>query len=327
MTFKRAHMRAYGGFQTLSGLAIAGAFLLSIPAPAAAQQYSEVVVFGDSLSDSGNAFALRGAASTPPDYALDPLLVPGAPYARGGHHFQDGATWVEQLARSLGVSGSARPAYQSSGSVARNFAVGGARAREDGSNVNLPTQVAAYLEQSGGVASPGALYVIAIGSNDVRDALVAYSRGQDGGAILAAALGSIAQTITSLSAAGARTFLVWNVPNIGLTPALRMAGPAASQFATNLSLAFNTQLMAILGQLAAGLPSTRIVSFDAFGLLTSIVANPGAYGMSNVTSACVTPYEPPFACRQPDEFLFWDGIHPTRATHAIIAQQVIRLLQ
>ena len=58
------------------------AFLLSTPARAAAQGASEVVVFGDSLSDSGNAFALRGAASTPPDYALDPFLIPGAPHAR-----------------------------------------------------------------------------------------------------------------------------------------------------------------------------------------------------------------------------------------------------
>ena len=326
MTFTRPPVLASREFRKL-GLAVVAALLLWTPARAAAQEYSEVVVFGDSLSDSGNAFALRGVANTPPDYALDPLLIPGAPYTRGGHHFQDGATWVEQLARSLRVAGSAGPAFRSPEGVARNFAVGGARAREDGINLNLPTQVASYLERTGGTASPSALYVIAIGSSDVRDAIVAYSRGQDGGVILAAALGSIAQTITSLSAAGARTFLVWNVPNIGLTPALRIAGPAASQLATTLSVAFNAQLTAILGQLAAGLPAISIVPFDAFGLLASIVADPEAYGMSNVTSACVTPSEPPFACRQPDEFLFWDGIHPTRATHAIVAQQVMGLLR
>jgi phospholipase/lecithinase/hemolysin len=322
MTFTRPQVP----FRKLS-LVIVAAWLLSLPAAARAQQYSEVVVFGDSLSDSGNAFALRGAANTPPDYGLDPFLVPGAPYARGGHHFQDGASWVEQLARSLGVSASARPAFQSSGSAARNFAVGGARAREDGSNVNLPAQVAAYLERTGGTASPNALYVIAIGSNDVRDALVAYSRGQNGGVILGAALASIGQSITTLAAAGASTFLVWNVPDIGLTPALQRAGPAAAQLGTTLSLAFNAQLMPLLGQLGAGLPSIEIVSFDAFGLLRDIVANPGGYGMSNVASACVTPDAPPFACQQPDEFLFWDGIHPTRATHTIIAQQVMGLLR
>ena len=327
MTFTRLPIRASRRFPTVSGLAVVGAFLLATPARSAAQPYSEVVVFGDSLSDSGNAFALRGAASTPPDYALDPFLIPGAPYARGGHHFHDGASWVEQLARSLGVSGSAGPAFRSPGAVARNFAVGGARAREDGINVNLPAQVAAFLEQSGGVASPTALYVIAIGGSDVRDAVVAYSRGQNGGLILGAALASIAQSITTLSAAGARTFLVWNAPNIGLTPAIRMAGPQAAQLATAVSGAYNAQLMPMLGQIGASLPSIAIVPFDAFGLLTNIVATPGAYGMSNVTSACVTPYEAPFTCQQPDEFLFWDGIHPTRATHTIIAQQVMGLLR
>ena len=43
--------------------------------------FDRIVVFGTSLSDSGNAFALRGGTNTPPDYLLDPLLVPSAPYA------------------------------------------------------------------------------------------------------------------------------------------------------------------------------------------------------------------------------------------------------
>ena len=70
---------------------------VSVPGAAAAP-FGRIVAFGTSLSDSGNAFALRGGANTPPDYLLDPLLVPNAPYARGGHHFSNGATWVEQLA-------------------------------------------------------------------------------------------------------------------------------------------------------------------------------------------------------------------------------------
>jgi phospholipase/lecithinase/hemolysin len=228
----------------------------------------------------------------------------------------------EESATGLGV-----PALVACHAISGSGGSARARAREDGINVNLPTQVAAYLEQSGGTASPSALYVIAIGGSDVRDAIVAYSRGQNGGVILGAALASIAQNITTLSAAGARTFLVWNAPNIGLTPAIRMAGPAAAQLATTLSGAYNAQLMPMLGQIEAGLPSIGIVSFDAFALLTNIVATPEAFGMSNVTSPCLTAYEAPFACQQPDEFLFWDGIHPTRATHTIIAQQVMGLLR
>src|SRR5437762_12424368 len=80
------------------------ALLLLAPAGAEAQsRFSGIVVFGTSLSDSGNAFALVGDASTPPDFALSPLLIPSAPYAKGGHHFSNGATWVEQLARSAGL--------------------------------------------------------------------------------------------------------------------------------------------------------------------------------------------------------------------------------
>ena len=48
------------------------AFALATPRLASAQsRYSGIVVFGTSLSDSGNAFALRGEQSTPPDFGLN----------------------------------------------------------------------------------------------------------------------------------------------------------------------------------------------------------------------------------------------------------------
>ena len=297
--------------------------------PASAQtQPDRIVVFGDSLSDSGNAFALTKEGLVPPDYSLDALLIPGAPYARGGHHLSNGHTWIEQLARSMGLAGSVRPAFQGSNSGATNYAVGAARAYEDGRNVNLSTQVSAFLQDVGGVAPSDALYVIQLGGNDVRDALTAYQHGLDGGLIIQAALMSIGSNITKLYAAGARTFLVWNVPNIGLTPALRLADtitPGAAAFATFVTQSFNNGLMAILAPLSA-LSGIAIVPFDAFALITAIVANPAVFGLTNATAACVTPHVPPFACQNPDEFLFWDGIHPTRAGHAIIAQRVASLL-
>jgi hypothetical protein len=98
------------------------------------------------------------------------------PYARGGHHFSNGATWSERLARDLGAGGSAQPGFKPSG-TGTNYAVGAARAYEDGVNVNLPAQVAAFLTHTGGAAPSDALYVIEMGGNDVRDALAAFPAG------------------------------------------------------------------------------------------------------------------------------------------------------
>jgi phospholipase/lecithinase/hemolysin len=289
--------------------------------------HSAIVVFGTSLSDPGNAFALLESQSTVPDYNLDPLSVPGAPYARGGHHFSNGATWVEQLGRSLGLAASVRPAWSSNAVGATNYAVGAARAYNDGKNVNLGDQVARFLADHGGVAPSDALYVIDMGGNDIRDAIVAF---QSGGfpaaqAILQQALTSMAQHIQLLYQAGARDFLVWLPPNIGLTPAiqrLNQISPGAFQLATLLSQAFNGGVIGIRTQLSA-LPGIDIKLLDTYTLLNAIVANPASYGFSTVNQTCVTPDVEPFFCQNPDEYLFWDGIHPTTAGHAVIAKEAL----
>jgi outer membrane lipase/esterase len=73
--------------------------------------------------------------------------------------------------------------------------------------------------------------------------------------------------------------------------------------------------------LEAGLPGIEIVPLDVYQKLNDVVADPAMFGLSEVEEACVMPNLPPFACRTPDEFLFWDGLHPTAAAHAIIAQE------
>lgn len=303
------------------------ALVLAAPGRAAAQsRFSGIVVFGTSLSDPGNAFALVGDASTPPDFMLNPLLIPSAPYAMGGHHFSNGATWVEQFAKSVGLGDSTGAALATTDPGVTNYAVGAARAYDDGINFNLTRQVDAFLSRSGGVASSQALYVIEMGSNDIRDSFQIYAGGGDGGPILKAALASIAANIQRLYAAGAREFLVWVVPNVALTPALRSLGPAAGGLATTLTQAFNDGLAVVLGQLSFGLPGTSFARLDAHQLLDAIVANPAAFDLTDVTAACVTPNVAPFTCQPADAFLFWDGIHPSKKGHAILAGETAGVL-
>jgi outer membrane lipase/esterase len=318
--------------RTSTLLACAATLGLSV-SPLSAQErapYSGIVVFGTSLSDSGNAFALRGGTTTPPDFGLDPLLIPGVPFARGGHHFSNGATWVEQLARSLGLAGSVRPAFASSSLNATNYAVGAARAYDDGRNVNLSDQVQAFLADSSDAAPSDALYVIEMGGNDIRDAIVEYQTGGLAAAqsVLQRALLSIASNIQLLHQAGAREFLVWLPPNVGLTPAIQMLNqisPGATQLATALTQAFNGGLQGVLAQSSA-LPDINITSLDAYALLNDIVASPEHYALTNVRQACVTPDAAPYSCQAPDEYLFWDGIHPTREAHGIVAGAAAALI-
>ena len=302
--------------------------------------YSGIVVFGTSLSDSGNAFALRGGTDTPPDYDLSPLLVPNTPYTRGGHHFSNGATWVEQFARSLGLAGTVRPAYGSESPIATNYAVGAARACDapGDENVNLADQVAAFLADSSGVAPSDALYVIEMGGNDVRDGIAAalgvLQRGgtfqqavQAAAPILACAQQGIQTAIVTLQQAGATHFLVWTAPDLGLTPAIRSLGPGAMQVATFLTTLFNNQmLLPMIEALDQASEDVDIAVLDAFTLLREISANPVNFGLTNTMNPCVTPNAAPFFCQAVDEYLFWDGIHPTEAGHALVAHEAARVL-
>jgi len=137
-------------------------------APAAfAADVARLVFFGDSLSDPGNYFIAFGTVSRAP---FEP--IPDAPYAIGGHHFGNGPTWAEQLARQLHRPTSGEPALEAPG-VFTNYSVGRARARAGAPTFavyDLSTQVGNFLSDSGGRASSDSVYVIWIGANDLSDA-------------------------------------------------------------------------------------------------------------------------------------------------------------
>lgn len=74
------------------------------------------------------------------------------------------------------------------------------------------------------------------------------------------------------------------------------------------------------------LSGVDVVTLDLFTKLRNFVATPSDFGFINVNTPCVTPNQPPFTCSKPDTYLFWDGIHPTKAAHAIIAQDAAQAI-
>jgi outer membrane lipase/esterase len=206
---------------------------------------------------------------------------------------------------------------------ASNYAVGGARAvAAYPCRVNLPEQVGLYLADFG-QTSARAWTAIEIGSNDVRDALQAASEGQSPDAYIAAALSSLGESLATLYASGARKFLLLNVPDIGKTPAVRSLGPAAVAGGGALSAAYNAALAQLVAYWMQLLPGSDMRMLDIHAVLEKIVASPGDFGFVNATEACVTPNAPPFKCARPDTYVFWDGIHPTKAVHALVAKEAV----
>jgi len=284
--------------------------------------FDNIVVFGDSLSDPGNAFALTGQISKPP---YD--LIPSAPYAVGGLHFSNGATWVEVFARELKLR--AGPAYRNP-HVFSNYALGSARARAEGS-VDLSAQVSLYLANQGGHAAPTALYVLFIGGNDLRDALQALGADPQGAAsakIVSETVAALADNIAALSAAGARHMIVFNGPDLSLVPAVRLQGPAVQGAARFLSEQYNLGLASALDNLAYLFPDLHLIRFDLFSLFNRVVAQPESFGLRNVADTCINPGAVAGAiCKHPKRYLFWDGIHPTRSGHRLIANAVEALIE
>jgi outer membrane lipase/esterase len=259
------------------------------------------------------------------------MPVPNAPYDIHGHHFSNGPTWIEQLTDELGSRDSGRPALARPG-VYTNYAFGRARARANAPAFpafDLSTQVGLFLSDFGGHAPARATYVIWIGANDLDDAIGALQTDPSGATsigIIQTALGTIAANIQALWAAGARSFLIPNEPDLGLTPAVQLAGPAAVGAATQLSEAFDAGLTQVLGELQA-LPQIEFKTLDAFTLLHAVVSDPQAYRLRDAQDPCLTFFVSVDAiCERPNRHLFWDGIHPTEAGHEIVedaSQQVL----
>ncbi len=316
--------------QRIVGVGLLALFALLPADPAAAGAPQRFVVFGDSLSDPGNAFVLVKSVTVPPFLTVPPFvavppfhsLIPDLPYARGALHFSNGATWVEQLSvldQALPSTGPAllHPVLFS------NYAVGGAHAQPVGL-FDLSTQVSRFLSDFDRQAPADALYIVFVGGNDLRDALDALVQDPTFGTslgIVGAAVTAIQSNLLTLHAAGARSFLVANAPDVGLAPAVRLAGPAAQVAANFLSAQFNDGLEVLLQNLEFAL-GVGIVRLNVFEILNKIVATPKAFGLTDVEHPCIAldTIVQPF-CANPGTFLFWDGIHPTVAGHRILAER------
>ena len=295
-------------FRRLAGASVfALAFVAMVPQAAA---YSRLVVFGDSLSDSGNNAAV--GLFDPAQTVTGNTYVPSFTYGPVGT-YSNGPVWATDFAAALGLSASPSLVGGS------NFAFGGATTSGAGFPYSLTVQVGQFLAAVGNNAPSDALYVVAGGGNNARAAGAALaapglSFGQQVSIISSNASNfatDIGGIVDSLQAAGAHDIIVWNTPNLGLSP---FAGATGTQ---GVSTLLASTMNDALGYRLAS--ETGVKTFDIFGLVSLIIANKAAYGLVNTTDACGAAIN---NC-DPVTALFWDGIHPTAKGHQLIADALL----
>lgn len=276
---------------------------------------SPIVVFGDSLSDTGNAYAATGGR------------VPPSPYFGG--RFSNGPLWVEQLAPKLSApiptpSSKGGTDYAYAGAATGATPLGTQLGTPTGAspfmtstgkfiaNVpSLPTQAASYITSlKHGMPAAGTLAIVWAGANDFFD-------GQRDPTIPAK---NIASAVSALIHAGVKNFLVANLPDLSKTPYGLSGSKATQQGLQALSVGFDKALSADLGPLTRA-SGVHIHTLDTFGLFQRIQANPAQFHLSNVTQEGILSGK-----TTASGYLFWDGVHPTTAGHEILAQQAAAAL-
>ncbi|BAY38962.1 GDSL family lipase [Nostoc sp. NIES-2111] len=251
---------------------------------------SEMYVFGDSLSDAGMVFRATGG-----------IYPPQPAYYQG--RYSNGRVWVEYLSDRLHLS-----AKQTN-----NFAYGGATTGNVG-NAYVPSllaQVQSFTQTHQSI-NPDSLYVLWAGAQE-------YLQGVTNANI---PVQNVTQAIASLNKVGAKKILVGNIPDLGQLPATRTGTNSANL--STLTQEHNQGLRRSLKLLSQQNSELDIVTFNANALYRDAIANPAIFGFTNVINPCLSGSN---ACGNPNQFLFWDGIHPTTAAHRIISDTAFSAIQ
>lgn len=296
---------------------------LTVVASAAAHAalFSRFVVFGDSLSDNGNAYIGSGGLTpAPPQYTVG-RFTDGSDTVPAG---TPGGVWHEVLSGLLGEP-VAQPFLLGPGANNTNYAVGGAQVLQDvstpfGSIPSVTNQVIGYLSsQPGNMADPNALYIFWGGANDLYSAIEKGDTAAQIATTETNVTNTLANDMAGLAVNGARNFLWLNLPQLASTPRgaadIAAVSPQVATAFTDASTQFAADV-ALDSAILNSFPGIKVADVNIYALYQMIMADPAAFGYTNVT----TPAQG-LSGVNPDQYLFWDEpSHPTTTGHALIAQ-------
>ena len=271
-------------------------------------QINNLLVFGDSLSDMGNA---KNSVLNVPD-------VP--PYWQG--RFSNGQVWIEYVSQSYGLTTTIGSGVESGD----NRAFGGSQTGAGFSYVLLPnvgTQISNYLANVQSSIPANNVVSLWAGGND-------FLYGTANSNTIVA---NMEAHIRQLAGAGATEFIMPNLPPLEKTPEILSRSQNQQNSIAAEVVSYNQKLFSLINNISTEL--NLVIHFiDAWSLFNDIVNNSFALGITNTQeSACPdsgTLLPLPICdsssslVSNPDEYLFFDKAHPTRVMHKFISYFAIQ---
>lgn len=310
--------------------------------PSYAVNVDKVIIFGDSLSDNGNIYTFTHAAHRVLPFV--PVIPQNPPYYEG--RFSNGQVWVELVADAMNVK-------------LVDHAYGGSWVEPvwDSNQVvpfSLSQQVNLYLvENVLDFHKDKHLFVIWSGANDYMQGRsdVEYATTNT--------VNEIKKQVVSLIYHKAKNILLVSIPNLGVLPNVTQKGNEAVDIANQLTILHNQKLKAMVEEQQQANPTVKIVLVDLTQPFNDLMAHPENFNLKNIKDGCFgggyylspnlinnqeiaaakdanldilnntslrTAYlsaklagTGTVPCEQPDDYVFWDGVHPTRIIHQVIA--------
>jgi len=244
---------------------------------------AKIYFFGDSLSDTGN---LPSALATPP------------PYFAG--RFSNGPVWTEYFATELGRLEDAE-ARLSGGC---NYAVGGSETTE-----TLSGQFALFQINLGffGSLDEDDLCVLWIGANDLLN-------GE--GAEPEEMIERVTDFIDGLKLRSADKFLFLNLPDLSKIP--QELNNPNRVLLRNRCIDYNERLADLVASINEE-NGREAVLVDIFSVYEQLVETPQAFDFISSTQEAFDE-DADILLPNANDYISWDGLHPTTAAHRIIGQ-------
>ena len=271
-----------------------------------ANAYTQVIVFGDSMSDNGNMYAV-GMKLANWGLPMPPNL---------GGRFSNGPVVLEIMSYMLN-----RPLL--------NYAFGGAESGRIGLvpaygfYIGMLDEVDDFIGNLGFFKSADskALYVVWTGPDDFYQGVNIFDSR-----VASTVTANINTAMTKLYKKGARNFLIPLMPDLSITPAARIHDSLKNGYleaAHVRSVEMSSSLTAMLKSFAKQYPLAKVRTFDTYTVLTAEMQKYATLGYNTTDPCYVPPYMglPGPVCDNPDNYLFWDQNHPIAWVSRIIGER------